>query len=172
MTRTVAASTTVAVGQETTQPIYLIRMGWDVQSPDVERRVATWDTDISWNSETWTASGAKIQSINPSGGNLVLPNGDGDPWLDLIVNQGQRGKTLQVYEYQTSWGSPAGSNAEELFLGTMDASQITKNGIRITFVSALLNKSFPHTTITNEEYPYLLTTGARIYWGPDVIRVQ
>ena len=72
----------------------------------------------------------------------------------------------------TATGSPAGSNAEELFLGTMDACQITNKGIRITFISGLLSKTFPHTTITNEEYPYLLTTGARIYWGPDVIRVQ
>ena len=108
MTRTVAATTTAAVSQETTQPIYLIRMGWDVQSPDVERRVATWDTDISWNSETWTASGAKVQTLNAIGGSLMLPNGEADPWLDLVVNQGQRGKTLQIYEYQTSTGSPAG----------------------------------------------------------------
>ena len=102
----------------------------------------------------------------------MLPNGEADPWLDLIVNQGQRGKTLQIYEYQTSTGSPAGSNAEELFQGTMDASQISNKGIKITFISELLSKSFPHTTISNEAYPYLLTTGARIYWGPDVIRVQ
>ena len=172
MTRTVAATTTAAVAQETTQPVYLIRMGWDVQSPDVERRVATWDTDISWNSETWTASGAKIQSINARGGSLMLPNGDADPWLDLLVNQGCRGKTLQIYEYQTSTGSPAGSNAEELFQGTMDASQITNKAIKITFISSLLSKTFPHTTINNDDYPYLLSTGARLYWGPDVIRVH
>jgi hypothetical protein len=172
MTRSVPAVVSTAVAQDTTQPILLIRMGWDVQSPDVERRICTWDTNISWNAETWTASGATIQGLSIGGGTLELPNGSDDPWLNLVMTQVPRNRTIQVYEYHTSTGSPSGSDAVELFEGLMDECEITDRGIRIQLIEGRLNKSFPHTSIGAPTYNYLLTRGDRIYWGIDVVMVE
>jgi len=172
MTRTVSGIISTAITQDVTTPVYLIRMGWTIQSPDITRRIATWDTQISWNSELWEASGAKIDRMDANGGTLKLPNGDTDPWLDLVMTQVARGRLIQIYEYQTSTGSPSGSDAVELFSGIMDAATIDRKGIQITFIASLLNKTFPHTSINTADYPWLLSEGDRIYWGPDVIRVQ
>lgn len=172
MSRTVTAVTSVAVAQDTTRPIYLIRMGWTAASPDVTRRIATYDADLSWNSETWTASGAEVTRLSADGGTLRLPNGPADPWLDLVMTQGQAGITVDVYEYHTSWGSPSGSTAVLLFSGAFEDAEITPESIELRMVESLLNKSFPHTSIGPPTYNYLLTRGDRIYWGPDVVLVE
>jgi len=172
MTRTVSAVVSTAVAQDATRPIYLIRMGWTPASPDVNRRIATWPVDISWNSETWTASGAEIRSLNARGGSLSLPNGDTDPWLNLVSTDVARGKTLDVYEHHTSTSSPAGSDATLIFSGLMDAVDITPTTITINFIENLQNKRFPPTSITTAIYTELLAAGQRLYWGPDVVMVE
>ena len=58
MTRSVSATITAAVSQNPTRPVYLIEMGWDVASPDVNRYIATYDASITWNGITWVSSGA------------------------------------------------------------------------------------------------------------------
>ena len=172
MSRSVSAVTSVALAQDTTRPIYLIRMGWTAASPDVTRRIATWDTDLSWNSETWTASGAEVSSLSPGGGTLQLPNGDADPWLSLVTTQIPRGRAIDIYEYHTSWGSPSGSDAEHIFSGLMDDCEITPSKITIGFIDGLLNKVFPVTSIDPTVYTHLLATGQRLYWGPDIVMVE
>lgn len=173
MTRTVSSTISTAVAAETTRPIYLIRMGWDVASPDVNRRIATWDVNLSWNSETWEGSGADIRRLSASGGTLELPNGDADPWLTLVTAQNPKGRTIDVYEYHTNFAaSPHASDATQLFSGIMEDSEVTAEKITINFVEGLLNKSFPHTSIDPSVYTHLLAAGTRIYWGPDVVLVE
>jgi hypothetical protein len=172
MTRTVSAVVSAAVAQDATQPIYLIRMGWALSSPDVNRRIATWAADITWNSETWSASGADVRSLSPAGGTLLLPNGDTDPWLGLVSTEVARGRTIDIYEYHTSTASPAGSDATQLFSGLMDAVDITPVDIVISFIDNLLNKRFPPTSITPSVYTELLSAGQRLYWGPDVVMIE
>ena len=172
MTRSVPAVVSAAVAQDATRPIYLIRMGWTLASPDVTRRIATWPANISWNSETWTASGAEVRSLTAQGGSLRLPNGDDDPWLNLVSTDVARGKTISIYEYHTSTGSPAGSDATILFSGLMDAVDVTPSDITISFIENLQNKRFPPTSITTAVYTELLAAGQRLYWGPDVVMVE
>ena len=172
MTRTLPAVVAAAVAQDATTPVYLIRMGWDLASPDTTRRIATWASDISWNSEVWTASGAEIRSLSTSGGSLRLPNGDGDPWLTLVSTDVARGRTIDIYEYHTSTASPAGSSAVILFSGLMDAVDVTPAEITISLIESLHNKRFPPTSITTSVYMELLGAGQRLYWGPDVVLVE
>lgn len=172
MTRSVPAVVSAAVAQDATRPVYLIRMGWALSSPDVNRRIATWAANISWNSETWSASGAEIRSLTSQGGSLRLPNGDGDPWLNLVSTEYAIGRAIDIYEHHTSTASPAGSDATQLFSGLMDAVEITPTEITISFIENLQNKRFPPTSITTAVYTELLSAGQRLYWGPDVVMVE
>ena len=172
MTRTVPAVVSAAVAQDATTPVYLIRMGWDLASPDTTRRIATWASNISWNSEVWTASGAEIRSLSASGGSLRLPNGDNDPWLTLVTSSTACGRAIDIYEYHTSTSSPAGSSAVILFSGLMDQVAVTPAEITISFIDSLQNKRFPPTSITTAVYTELLGAGQRLYWGPDVVLVE
>lgn len=168
MTRTVSGIIAAAVAQDTTTPVYLIRMAWAV-----EQRIATWDTNISWNSETWTASGASVKKdLSAERGTLNLPNGDGDPWLNLVQTEIARNRVVQIYEYHTSTASPAGSDAELLFDGRMDGSTVTRRGITINVIEGRTNKGFPPTSIGPPVYTHLLPVGTRLFWGPDVITVN
>lgn len=172
MTRTVSTTITSAVAKTVTQPVYLIYMAWDVASPDVNRYICTWDAAITWNAITWAASGARVTGLNLNGGTLELPNGDDDPWLNLVNTQTARGRAVQVYEHHTDTTASPQTDASLVFNGLMDAVAISARGITITLIEALRNKSFPHTTIDPSVYTHLLTDGDRLYWGPDVVRVQ
>ena len=167
MTRSVSAITSAAVAQDATQPIYLIRMTWDT-----EQRICTWDTNISWNSETWTASGAEIRDLSGESGTLILPNGEADPWLALVNSEIPLDRAIEVYEHHTSTASPAGSDAELVFAGYMDGADISGLKIQIGLVEGRTNKGFPPTSIGPPTYNYLLPVGARLIWGADVITVN
>ena len=67
MTRTVSATISTAVDQTVTKPIYLVRMGWVV-----ENRSCSYDANITWNAETWTASGLSVVNLDSDGGTLIL----------------------------------------------------------------------------------------------------
>ena len=167
MTRTLTSVITAAVGQDSTTPVYLIRMGWAT-----EQRVCTWDTDITWNAETWTASGASVDSLSEEGGTLTLPNGDGDPWLALLTSDVALDRVVQIYEHHTSTASPAGSDAVLVFSGRMDSVSVSGIGIRINLVEGRTNKGFPPTSIGKPTYTWLLPVGEKLYWGNDVITVN
>jgi len=170
MTRTVSAVVAAAVAQHATKPVYLIWMDWDAASPTPPYRVATWDDDISWNSQTWVASGAEVNGLNATGGSLRLPI-DG-PWLSLVMNQVPRERSIEVYEYHTSTASPAGSDAELIFAGMMDEATITDGGIRISLIEGRKNKAFPPTSIGPSTYNHLLAKGTRLYWADDIVIVE
>jgi hypothetical protein len=148
-------------------------MGWDVTSPDIyDRLIATSDQDISWNAELWVASGAEVRGLNANGGDLILPNGDADPWLALVIAQMPRGRAIDIYEHHTSTGSPAGSDAVHIFAGIMDEANIDGMKIAIRLIEGLLNKRFPVAVVNSTDFPYLLTGGDRLYWGPDVVLIE
>jgi len=167
MTRTVSATVSTAVAQETTRPVYLIRMAWET-----EVRAATWATDISWNSETWASSGIRITSLDMNGGTMEMPVGDSDPWMALCLGEVPRGRAIEVYEWHTNFTvSPIVSDAVLLFSGVMDEVKVGRN-IRVRLIESATNKTFPFTSIDRPTYTYLLPSGTRLSCGNDTIIVQ
>jgi len=167
MTRTVSATISTAIAQPTTRPIYLIRMAWNT-----EVRACTWAADISWNSETWTASGIEVSNLDANGGVLDMPLGDSEPWLALVVGEIPRNRAINVYEYQTNYTvSPAVSDAVLIFTGFMDEAQIGSK-IRMTLIEGTQKKGFPPGRIDRPTYNYLLAPGTRIQWGVDTVMVN
>jgi hypothetical protein len=167
MTRVVSSTISTAVDQAVTKPVYLIRMGWVV-----EVRSCTWAANITWNAETWTASGLSIKSLDSDGAILTMPLGDSDPWLDLVVDENQRNRTIQIYEHQTDYtASPVVSDAVLIFEGFMDQAVIG-NDIRVTVIENKKHKSFPPTTIDRPIYNWLLTTGTKIVWRGGIIEAE
>jgi len=167
MTRTVSATITSAIAQETTRPVYLIRMAWDT-----EVRAATWAASISWNAETWVASGITITALDMNGGTMEMPVGDTDPWLSLVLGEVPRERAIEVYEYHTNLAaSPIASDAVLVFSGVMDDVTIS-DSIRVRLIEGATNKAFPFTNIDRPTYTYLLPSGTRLAWGADVITVN
>jgi len=174
MTRTLSATSQAAVALDTTRPIYLIHMAWDAASPlPTYYRVATYDQAISWNSQTWIASGAEIQGISANGGALQLPIGEDDPWLALVQTEKARDRAIVVYEYHTDFSaSPRVSDAVQVFAGFMDSDEISVRGIRIALVEGKTNKGFPPGSIRPPTYNHLLTKGSRLMWEQDIVTVE
>jgi len=173
VSRTLSTIVTSASNQDATTPIYLIEItNWSNTSPLQTTRICTWDVNISWNAQTWTASGAEISRIGISGGTLELPNGDGDPWLAIIGNAGTRDIAVTVYEHHTYTGSPGGSDATQVFTGIMDGDELTDRGFRIALVEGRRNKGFPPTSINRTEYTHLLPKGKRVFWISDIVNVN
>jgi len=167
MTRTVSGIVAAAVAQDVTTPVHLIRMGWDT-----EQRICTWDANITWNSETWTASGAEVKNISAEGGVITLPNGDGDPWLALVNSEIPLDRTVSVYEHHTSTDSPSGSDATLIFTGRMDRASIQGMVIRIDLIEGRSKKGFPPGAISPSVYNHLLPVGTKLYWNSDVLTVN
>lgn len=168
MTRTLTTAVDGAVDLDVTRPIHLIRMGWET-----ERRIATFDANITWNSETWTASGGEAQNISAQGGTLLLPVGTGLPWAGLCKDEKARGRSIVVYEYHTDFSvSPRISDADQIFSGTMDDASVTLDGIRISLREGRKHKKFPPDNIEPPTYNFLLADGQRLFWGPDIVNVS
>ena len=167
MTRSVSATISTAVDQPVTKPVYLIRMGWAV-----EERAATWDVNILWDAETWEASGISVSNLDSDGGTMRLPLGDDDPWLDLIVAEGQLNIAVEIYEHQTNYTvSPNESDAVLIFSGIMDECSI-RNDIKIKLIEDKKHKAFPPTSIEPGTYNYLLQSGTVLIWRDTIITVE
>lgn len=166
MTRPLPAPVETAIQQPATSPIYLIEMGWETGSIDPPyMRIATWGSDITWDSLVWAASGARVQGLTVNGGQLVLPNGEDDPWLALVTEEIPRGRDITIYEYHDS-------DAVEIFSGIMDEAVLDARQISIRIIEGLLNKRFPPRSFNTAEFPMLLTGGDRLYWGPDIVLIE
>lgn len=168
MTRSVSSASSTAAQQNHTTPPVLIYMAWDTP-----RRITTFGTDITWDSQTWTATGARADSIGSNGGRLYLPNGEDDPWAALVNSERPINRAIQVYQYnidQTS--SPEVADAELIFSGVMGRGTVTVlQGIQIDLVEGRQAKKFPPTSIEPPTYNWLLDVGDRIWHGDDVITV-
>lgn len=170
MPRTLSTTLQNATQRDDTLPIGLIRMGWAT-----ERRVATWDRDIDWDSETWSASGAAIEGeIGPDGGTLLLPIGEDDPWLALEAGEVARGRSIEVYAYYTDPdASPLESDAVLIFSGIMDEANVTgEGGISIRLIESRQAKFFPFNSIGPPVFNHLLGEGTRLQYGPDYVVVN
>ena len=163
MTRDVPVAVAAAIAEEATQPVYLIWMDWDdTSSPE---RIAAWGQDIDWDSMTWAASGAEVRGLSVNGGELVLPNGEDDPWLALVMAQTPRGRAIDIYEYHVS-------DAVHIFSGLMDSANINHIQISIGLIEGLRTKKFPPGSINSTDFPHLLSGGDRLFWGIDTVLIE
>lgn len=167
MSRTVPATVASAIAAETTQPVYLLEMGYSATV-----RAATWDADIVWSGSTWESSGIRVRSISARSATIEMPNGDIDPWLSLILNEGTRDITLRIYQHHTLATASPQSDAVLVFSGLMDETDISDDGITVRCVESSQRKTFPPTAVDESVFSYLMTSGDRIIWGNDVVTVN
>lgn len=167
MSRALSATITAAIAQTDTKPIYLVQIGWSTV-----RRLATWDANISWNAQTWVASGIEVSDIDADGGTLRFPIDDNENFLTLIDTEGQNGITVSVWEYQTDFtASPIASDAVLIFSGVMDDATIGKD-IRVGLIEDKKYKAFPPKSITQDVFTHLLPIGTVLIWRDTVITVE
>lgn len=159
MSRTLPAVVSTAIELDATAPVYLIEMGFSTAI-----RAATWDEDISWNSQTWSASGAMIKGLSASGARMRLPTGEGDPWLALVLNENVVGKSISIYEHHDT-------DAVLIFTGVMDELTITSS-IDIRIIESSRAKAFPALSADQPTFTHLMTSGDTIVWGNEVITVN
>lgn len=165
MTRPLSTPLEAVIQEPNTAPIYLIEMGWETGSVDPPYlRIATWGSDIEWGSLVWTASSARVQGLTVNGGQLILPNGEDDPWLTLVTEEIPRGRSIDIYEYHDP-------DAAWIFSGIMDEAFLDTQ-ISIRLIEGLLNKRFPPTSFNTTDFPHLMTGGDRLYWGPDIVLIE
>ena len=166
MARTTNATIVSAVGKDSTAPKYLIQMDWSTVT-----RIATWETNISWGGETWTASGAKIRGLKTTGGTLALPNDDDDGWAALVLSEGQQGITISIYEHHTDISVSPQTDAILVFTGEMDQATIGRE-VMITFIASSEVMKFPHTKIDDSIYTHLPRSGQVIESGSSKLVIK
>ena len=166
MSRTLSATLSTATSKTATRPVYLLRMGFAS-----EVRAATWGSAITWNSESWIASGAEVDNLDKSGARLRFPIGESDPWMALILNEGTRGRSLQIYTHYTDATASPQADAELVFTGLMDEATIT-DSITVTAIESAENKGFPSGEIGPPNMNYLPESGTTIAWGTDTLVVE
>lgn len=166
MSRTLPTTVTAAIASDATRPIYLVEMAFDVTS-----RAATWDTGINWGGYAWAASGIQIKGLSASGARMVMPTGEDDPWLALVLNEGTRDRAINIYEHHTDATSSPQSDAVLVFTGIMDAVSIADK-ITVTLIESSRSKTFPALSVDQPTFTYLMTSGDTIVWGSDVIMVN
>lgn len=165
MSRTLPSTVSSAITSATTKPIYLIQFGF---SP--AKYAATWDSDITWNGQTWSAGGVDVSRLTMQGATLSLPTGADDTWLSTIMAQGVRRKTINIYEHHTDTTASPQTDAVLVFSGVMDAVRIG-NRIQITVLESSQSKVFPPSSVDESVFTYLLSSGQKISWGSDTITV-
>jgi len=166
MSRSVSSTISSAVAKEATAPVYLLAMGFASTV-----RVATWDSAISWDGQTWSASGARISNLSSNGCRLILPTGESDPWLALVLGEGTRDVSISIYEHHTDATASPTTDAVLVFSGTMDEATITDN-ITIKVIESSRQKTFPPDSVDQPTFTHLLTSGDVITWGNNVTTVR
>ena len=164
--RTVPSTVSQAAAKDATQPVFLVRLGFAS-----EVRAATFDTDISWNGETWVSSGIEVQNVSLAKATLVLPIGASDPWLSLVLNDGTRGRAINIYVHYTDETSSPQADAVLIFSGLMDEAVIT-DVITLACIESSQVKKFPPDSVDAPTFTHLLKYGDRIDWGIDTIVVN
>lgn len=169
MSRSLASEIVSAIVGPHTEPKFLIRM--IAGSP--QKKIATWDSAVSWNSEVWAASGVEVEELDISGGRLRLPNDDDDEWIDFI-NSDFQGQTIQVYAHYKDWNSsPQTANAVLIFTGELDRHDIDPRGrITITFDESRQVKVFPPTSLGPPVHNHLLPVGSILHYGNEKVFVN
>ena len=166
MSRSLSSTIGSAIESLQTSPVYLIQFGFD---PVV--RIATWDSNISWNGQTWVASGVDVSRLSSRGASVTLPNGDTDPWLARVSTDEVRGGAFIVYEYHTDTASSPQSDAVLVFTGIMDGVTISDD-IKLSVIGSTQARTFPPDSVDASVFTHLLTSGEQIEWANDVIVVN
>ena len=167
--RTLDATIQSAIAKKATQPVFLIHFITGVSPNETAPwRIATWDTQITWNGLPWVASGARITNLTAGGCTFTLPSTDA--WLGAVL-RGVRGKEINIYEHHTDSTASPQNGAVHLFSGIMDETAIGDQ-IRITCLENSQAKGFPVTSIDRPTFNYLLNSGDRITWGADTVIVN
>jgi len=166
MSRTLSTTISNAVVLSQTAPVYLIQFGFD---PVV--RAATWDTNIPWNGQTWTASGIEVSKLSQQGATITMPNGEDDPWLALVTGNGVRGSEISIYEHHTDTASSPQSDAVLIFTGIMDGVNISDE-IKLSVLGSAQARTFPPDSVDASVFTHLLTSGDQIEWANDTIVVN
>ena len=173
MSRTLPAPVTAAIAKAATRPAYLLHILFtaDGASPTIERRAATWDSAINWNGQTWAASGIDVKNLSRSACNIEFPLGESDPWLALILANGVRGFTVNIYQHYTDLAESPQAGAVLMFTGIMDASVFTDK-IIVSAQEKSRVTSFPPESVDQPKFNYLLTSGSVIVWGGGILTVR
>lgn len=168
MARAVSTTLTSATARSSTNPRYLVSVGFSSGTV----YAATASADISWNGTTWVASGIEVTNVSPESVNLEFPNGTSDPWLSLILNDGQRGVVCEVYEWHQDTTASPQTDAVKLFSGILDEADIADERIRVSVIAAQEAKQFPPEDIDQPTFTYLPASGTLIAWANDKITVN
>jgi len=171
--RTLSATVTSAIAQTTTQPKYLVMLGFTSGTV----YAATWDTDVAWGiglspEPTWLSSGIEVSNLNTNGAQLVMPNGDADPWLSLVLNDGTRNAAVSIYQHVYNVAASPQADAVLVFTGIMDEANIEDERILVSVIAQSQAKRFPPGLIDAPTFNYLPTAGTTITWGADKIVVN
>ena len=164
--RTVPSTVSQAAAKDATQPVFLVRLSFAT-----ENRAATFDTNIAWNGETWVSSGIEVQNLTKAKCMLEFPIGASDPWLSLVLNDGTRGRAIQIYLHYTDDTLSPQADAVLLFTGVMDEAVIT-DVIKLVCIESSQVKKFPPDSVDTPTFTNLLKSGDRIDWGIDAIVVN
>ena len=136
-----------------------------------EMRAATWDTDITWSAEVWSASGIKVSNLSPVACTLEFPTGEDDPWLALVMADGVRGREVKIYQHYTDETASPQADAVLMFTGIMDEATITDK-IRVSVLEKSRTISFPPESVEQPKFNYLLKSGTVIPFNGKTIVVR
>ena len=164
--RTLPSTITTAVAKDFTSPLYLVRINFGA----AENKIACWDTDITWNGETWLSSGVEVSNLTKTGGALLFPANDS--WLGIFLGAAStvRGAPISVYQHYTDATASPQADAVLIFTGVLDQTVMT-DSIRVTVVESSQAKGFPAKSIDVPEFNYLLKSGDRFEWAGDTVVV-
>ena len=168
MTRTISATLTSAIAKTSTHPRYLVSLAFSSGTV----YAATAAANITWNGTTWVASGLEVSDVSPQSVRLEFPNGTADPWLSLILNDGQRGVVCEVYDWHEDTTASPTTDAVKVFSGILDEADIDDRRIRVSVIAAQEKKQFPPTDIDQPTFTYIPASGTVITWGNDKITVN
>jgi len=171
MSRTLPATVSTAIAKDATRPAYLLRLGFSAASPIGETLAATWGSNISWNGETWLASGIEVRNLNRAAATLEFPLGASDPWLALVTSAGVRGRSVQIYEHYTDTTQSPQTGAVLLFTGIMDDA-VMSDSIVVRANEKSRATSFPPEVVGPPKFTYLLKPGDTIEWSGVTIVVR
>ena len=130
MSRTLPATVSVAVATSATRPAYLLKLGFSAASPIGTTYAATWDTDIIWGGDTYSASGIEVSNLTRSSCVINFPLGTNDSWLSLLNSAGFRGRTVDIYQHYTDTTQSPQADAVLMFSGILDEAVMT-DSIRV-----------------------------------------
>jgi hypothetical protein len=171
MSRTLPGQGSATVAKVATRPAYLLRLALENGSPAVDMLAATWDSTITWNSETWIASGIEVKNLTRSACTIEFPLGENEPWLAPINVGGTRGRSIQIYQHYTDTTASPQAWAVLMFTGVMDMATITDK-ITVTAQEKSRATSFPPESVDQPKFTHFLTSGSVIVWGGGTITVR